>query len=148
MNRIKERLAYLRGLSEGLNVSQASPEGRIIHGMLEILDEMVMAMERLHSSQDDLEEYVAAVDEDLSDLEDDFYDDYDEDDDFAEHDGWNDHNEYSAIDCVDMTCPNCKESVYVDKDIFADEDVVEVLCPECHETILVNDSSPAVIGEE
>jgi DNA-directed RNA polymerase subunit delta len=149
MERIRERLAYLRGLSEGLNVGQNSPEGRILHGLLEILDEMVAAMERLDHAQEDLEEYVAAVDEDLSDLEDDFYDEYDEEDEWTAEDiDEDDMDAVHALDCTEMVCPNCKETVYVDKDVFTDEDVVEVLCPECHETILVNDSSPAVVGED
>lgn len=142
MHQFKEKLAYIRGLAEGLNVGQGTPEGRVLVGLMEAMQEMTRVMDQMQMRQTDLEEYVEAIDDDLTDLEDDLYgeylefeDDFDEDldlDDFEDDDD-------TAIEYMEMTCPRCDETVFVDEDVFDDDDVVEVLCPECNETVLVND---------
>ena len=37
---ISEKISYLQGLSAGLNISDASPQGKIISGILAVLDDM------------------------------------------------------------------------------------------------------------
>ncbi|MDB5083348.1 MAG: hypothetical protein JWN30_234, partial [Bacilli bacterium] len=74
-------------------------------------------------------------------LETDFYEEDNETDDYVAQDLEDDLEE---LGYVEMHCPNCNETVYVDQDFFADDDIVEVLCPECNETILVNDDAPAL----
>jgi DNA-directed RNA polymerase subunit delta len=148
MHQVKERLAYLKGLAEGLDIERASAEGRVLAGIMDVMGEIVTSLERLTARHDQLEEYVESIDEDLSDLEDDLYEAYDEDLELSDDDEVGLENEDgdadlddSAIEYMEMTCPNCKENVYVDEDVFDNDETVEVLCPECHETVLVNDQS-------
>lgn len=142
MQHLKERMAYIKGLAAGVDLNHNSPEGRILVEMLDLLDEVVGATNRLKMYQEDLEEYVGAIDEDLTDLENDFYDEYDEE--FEDLEILDEADDLEGIEYLEMQCPNCKELVYVDQNVFDDDDVVEVLCPECREVILVNDDTPVV----
>jgi phage FluMu protein Com len=145
MQQVKEKLAYLKGLAEGLNVGQGTSEGRVLVGLMEAMHDMARAVERLQTQQYYLEEYVEAIDDDLTDLEDDLYEEYEvEDLDFD--DEYDDDLEFgddddTAIEYMEMTCPRCDETVFVDEDVFDNDEVVEVICPECNETVLVNDAS-------
>lgn len=139
MQELKERMAYIRGLTDGVDLNATTPEGRILVEMMDLMQQMVQSIDLLQESQGNMEEYVAAIDEDLTDLENDFYDEYDEDIDDFEITNPDDDLD---INYVEMECPNCQETVFVDQDVFNDDAVVEVLCPECHETILVNDDTP------
>ncbi|WP_018132451.1 CD1247 N-terminal domain-containing protein [Effusibacillus pohliae] len=144
MHELKERMAYIKGLSSGLNLNENSPEGRILLEMMELLDGIVRAVDQLAVQQNDLEEYLGAVDEDLTDLEQDFYDEYDDYDDYEEEDLVCEACDEADDDIqyLEMECPHCHGTVFVDSTVFDDDEVVEVLCPECHETILVNDEAP------
>jgi hypothetical protein len=119
MDTIKERVSYLRGLSDGLGIGQDTKEGKLLTAIVEILGEMAEEIELLNEGQEELDEYVNAIDEDLSAVEDDFYVE-DEDD---EEDGY-----------VEVECPNCHETVYLDEDMFNEEDE-EILCPNCNEPL-------------
>lgn len=140
MDPIKERLAYLKGLAEGLNVGQGSPEGRVLVGMLDVMNEMARTLDRLTMMQEQLEEYIEAVDDDLTDLEEELYDELDEDEFEYDADLELDEDD-TGIEYLEMSCPSCKETVFVDEDVFRGDEIVEVLCPECQETILVDDNS-------
>ena len=72
---ITKRVTYLKGLVEGLGLGRDTKEERILHVIIEILDDMTVELA-------DLKEEVIALDEDISqlaegveDLEDTFYDD-------------------------------------------------------------------------
>ena len=137
MHQIKERLAYLKGLADGLNVGDTTPEGRVLVGMMDVLSNMATEIDRLTARSEQLEEYIEAVDEDLTDLENDFFEEYDADLEDVEVEFEEDDEE--GIDYLEMNCPNCGETVFVDADVFENDEVVEVLCPECEQTVLVND---------
>lgn len=119
MNTIREKVSYVRGLADGLEIKDDTKEGKVIISILEVLDDIADAIETLDSSQSELDEYVDAIDEDLADVEDEVFgeDECDEDDGF-----------------IEIECPNCHETVYLDEDLFDDEDE-EIVCPNCHEPI-------------
>jgi len=133
---LKEKIAYLQGLAEGLSLDDTTKEGKMLIAMLDVLEEMAQAIEDLASDQDDLEQYIEAVDEDLGDLEDDFYgeddcccDDEEDDDDFEEG------------SFVEVECPKCHDIVRFEASILEDDDVIEVTCPNCDEVVYVNDDN-------
>mgnify|MGYP001236186948 CR=1 FL=1 len=66
---LEGRIAYLRGLAEGLDVNAQSSEGKLISEMIEILDEMHAEIHALHTRIEETEDYVDAIDEDLQDVE-------------------------------------------------------------------------------
>lgn len=126
MEFLYERIAYLRGLVEGLGLEDETKEGKVIANIIDVLEDFADAIIELSDYQEDLDEYVEAIDEDLSNVEDDIYED-EEDEDL---DIFDDSEDY---DYIEVECPNCKEYVYLDEDLL-DSDK-EVLCPNCHKVI-------------
>lgn len=121
MKNIKERIAYLQGLAQGLEIEEASKEGKVLAGIIDVLEEMADQIDDIDVAQSDLEEYVESIDEDLYDLEDEFFGDELDD------------------ELVEVECPKCREMVCFDSEIVSDEDLIEVTCPNCDEVVYVND---------
>ena len=74
MKYLYEEVAYLKGLAEGLEISKEGKEGKIIHKIIDVLEAFADSIVELDEQQCDLAEYVESIDEDLSDIEDDIYD--------------------------------------------------------------------------
>lgn len=126
MEYLYERVAYLRGLVEGLGIEETSKEGKVIVNIIDVLNDFADAINELNEYQEELDEYVEAIDEDLSNVEDELFE---EDDDDYEDDYEDDY------DYVEVECPHCKEYVYLDEELLDGDE--EVLCPNCHEPIEV-----------
>ena len=124
MEYLYERVAYLRGLCEGIGLSEDTKEGKILLEIVDVLGEFADSIVELSERQDDTEEYLDAVDDDLSDLEDAFYEE-DEDD----------------INFVSMNCPTCGEEIEIDDELLYDDES-DIICPVCDEVVI-----PAV-GED
>lgn len=121
MKAISEKVSYLQGLAEGLNVSEANPQGRIITGMLEILDEIAATISALRFDVEGIKEYVESIDEDLCDLEENIM--------------------RADKEVVEFECPACGEELYFEADLLNDDDVLEITCPSCNDVIYINDGS-------
>lgn len=119
MEYLYERVAYLRGLCEGLGISKETKEGKVLEEVVEILGEFADAIVELSDKQEELEEYTEMIDEDLSDLEDDFYEDSEEDE----------------MGYVEITCPHCGEEIEIDEDLLYDEES-DILCPCCDQVVI------------
>ena len=72
---IKEKVAYIKGLAEGLNLDKASMEGKVFAAMLDLLEDMALTVSDIDEDLSACEYLVDAIDEDLTAIEDDFYDD-------------------------------------------------------------------------
>lgn len=122
---IKEKVAYLQGLTNGMDISGDTREGRLLLNVVDVLDDMAEMIEGVRVQQDDLEEYVESIDDDLTVLEDDFYeidtietmDDYDDDE--------------EGLDFVEVECPSCHEAVHFEENLLHDDEEVEITCPNC-----------------
>lgn len=122
---ILEKVAYLKGLAEGLSLDESTKEGKILKVMIDILDDMALEMQDLRDEQYEIEEGLDAVSDDLSDVESFIYEAFDEDEE-DEDDEDDDEPVYET------TCPNCEEPIYFDEDILADGSVE---CPNCGEKL-------------
>ena len=120
MAKIKEKVAYLQGLTRGLNVNERSAEGKLLVNVVDVLSYVAEEIEVLRLAHDDLENYVEAIDEDLTELEDGVYEGV-----------YND-------DMVELECPSCHEVVTFEANVLDEDDIVEVTCPNCGETIYEN----------
>jgi len=127
MKDLKARVAYLQGLSAGLDLNAESKEGKLLSGIIEVLDEFAESMGDLEEAQGQLEDYLESIDEDLYQLEDDIYEG-------DEVDGGACEGDY-----LEVNCPGCGETVCFDSEVLEDDDVVEVTCPNCDEVVFVND---------
>ncbi|MFO7952367.1 MAG: AraC family transcriptional regulator [Bacillota bacterium] len=128
---LKARVSYLRGFTEGLELEEESKEQKILHRIIDLLGDMSDEIEQLRVDYEELFEYTEAIDEDLTTMEEDFYEENDEeffDDELGEYD-----------EGFSIECPNCREIVVVDDNILDQESSIEVTCPGCGEAILVDD---------
>ena len=121
---ILEKVAYLKGLAEGLGLDTEKREGKLLSVIIDVLEDMAMEIRDMQEDQADLEECLDAVSDDLSEVESYLYEeeDEDEDDEADEEDG----------DEPVTTCPNCEEEIFFDEDILADGCVQ---CPNCGEKL-------------
>ncbi|MDD3655110.1 MAG: AraC family transcriptional regulator [Desulfotomaculaceae bacterium] len=130
MNDLKARVAYLQGLSAGLDLETDSKEGKLFKGIIEVLGDVADTVGDLEEGQGQLEDYLETIDEDLYQLEDELY----END--ADH-----HHSHDMGNYIEVKCPGCGENVYFDSHVTEDDDVVEVTCPNCDEVVFVKDES-------
>jgi formylmethanofuran dehydrogenase subunit E len=124
---VTEKVAYLKGLVEGLGVDEATKEGRIIKAVVEVLDDIALTVSDMEDGMSEISEQVDAIDEDLEDLEKDFYGDDDDDDESEDEDDDDDDSDY-----YEVTCPKCGEKVYLDEELLSDG---EMSCPSCGEKL-------------
>ena len=122
---ILEKVAYMKGLAEGLGLDTKSKEGKLLTVMMDILDDIALELRDLSDGQGELEEALDAVSDDLSDVEGYLYEmdgEYEEEDDEEDEDG----------EVYATTCPNCEEEIFFDETILADGGVE---CPNCGEKL-------------
>jgi hypothetical protein len=100
MDYLLQKVAYLKGLTEGLGVDDSTKEGKVLVQIIETLEAFTNVLEDVIDDQADLEEYVNFIDEDLADVEEDFYGDDDDDFDYDDFDDEDyDYDDY--LDCCD-----------------------------------------------
>ena len=124
---ISEKVAYLKGLAEGLNIdTEQSKEAKLISVMMDILEDIGLTLSDVEENALDLGEEIDALSDDLSEVEDIVYDccccDEDDDEDEDEDD--------EEEDFFEVDCPNCGDALIIDEDVLG-EGVVE--CPNCKE---------------
>ncbi len=117
MGNIKERVAYLQGLTQGLNVNERSAEGKLLINIIDVLDDMAEEFNNIQMVQEDLETYIESMDDDLTDLEDEVYEDIDNQ------------------ELVEVQCPSCHETVSFESSLLESDDDLEVSCPHCGDIV-------------
>lgn len=132
-----EKVAYLKGLAEGLEISADDKNGKLLLAVIDALDSFAASIEALEVDSADMADELDSLGDDVSfieelilDDEDDYDEDYDDDDDESFCRG-------SCCDCDDeadyeVTCPQCGEVVPVYED---DLSFGNIICPGCGETL-------------
>ena len=124
---ISEKVAYLKGLAEGLNLdTEKSKEGKLISVMIGILEENALA----------LGEEIDVLSDDLADVEEIVYDEDEE---------YEDDEEDYDDDWFEVECPNCEESLIVDEEALAEG---EIQCPNCGTRYSLDLSDDTVEADE
>ncbi len=129
-----ERAAYLKGLAEGLKISSESDEGKLLHEIINMLEDVTDSVTALEDECDRLNDYVEELDEDLGDVEEYLYgDDEDDDEDFDDEDDDEDFDDEDDEDydddVIEIECPNCGETICVPPTV----DYAHLICPACNE---------------
>ena len=113
---ISEKVAYLKGLAEGLDLDTAkSKEGKLISVMIGIMEELAMTVEDLEENALNLGEEIDVLSDDLADVEEVVFE---EDEDGEDYDD----------DWFEVECPTCGADILVDDDALVEG---EVECPSC-----------------
>ena len=126
---ISEKVAYLKGLAEGLNIdTEKSKEGKLLNVIIGILEEVGMSIEDLEDNMEALGEELDAVSDDLSDVEEVVFEEDDEDDDDCDCDCCDD-------DFFEVECPNCGEDLCIDEDVL---ETGSIECPNCKQKFAID----------
>lgn len=161
--KLTEKIAYMRGLLDGMELDAATKEGKAILQMAEVMEEMAVYIDDLQSQVDELTELCDLLDKDLGEVEADLYSDDDEDDDDLDdlYDDEDDHfqigrvlpaeeddddfsydlddedefdDDYDDVQYV-VNCPNCEETVNLSESQLEEGSMV---CPHCGELLEFN----------
>ena len=124
---LSNKVAYLKGLMEGLKIDDSTNEGKIIMLMSDILEEMAGAIEDIAEEVDQTVDLVDALDEDLGELEEDYYELDEDEDDECDCDFCDDDEE--MYECI---CPSCGDRIMIGENIIADGSMD---CPNCGEKL-------------
>lgn len=129
---LNQKIAYIKGLADGLELDAKKPEVKVINEILQLLEDLTISVTATEDLYDELSQQVDEMDEDLADLESAVYDE-------CECDG-------ECCDCGDdcfdiedddnpeyeVTCPECDAVIVVDEDKLLEG---EIQCPNCDYTL-------------
>lgn len=131
---LNEKSAYLKGLMDGLELSKETPEGKMIAGIVDLLQEMTTSISDLEENAIAVSDELDEIEEDLDAIEeylmDDDGDDYEDEEDFADDDG--EDFDYDEDVIYDVTCPTCGEELHLDEETILKE---SIHCPKCNELL-------------
>lgn len=126
MGYTREKVAYLRGMAEGMDL-KAEGRDKLLLAMIGALEDMASCIDEnsesiveMDDSLDDVYDEIDEVNETIDAMlgvDDDDDDDYDDDDDF-----------------VEFNCPHCGETVVFDQEMIESEN--ELICPKCNKPIV------------
>ena len=89
---VSEKASYLKGLLEGMNYDKNSNEGKLFAAILDLLEDLALSVQDLEDEAALLNDYIEEIDEDLGEVEKDFYECEDD------------------CDCIDFCdCDECEE---------------------------------------
>lgn len=156
MDDLRERIAYLQGLAEGLKFEEGKEEAKVLKQMIDILSDLIDKVEEVQAAQEDLEDYLESIDEDLYGDE----DETEEDDEELEIENGEDEDETEVeiededeeddelgstseeeLNYVEVECKNCHDIICFEEDLLYDDDIIEITCPNCNQVVFVNDGS-------
>ncbi len=122
-----EKLAYLKGLVEGLALDETKKDTKVINNLIGLLEDVVVSLAALEGSVNEMQQQIDAVDEDLGEIEKDLYSD---ECDCASCSGSDD----GCCDEIyyEVTCPTCGNVINLDDDMVA---LGEIDCPNCGEKL-------------
>ena len=121
---ICEKIAYIKGLAEGLGLDTETKEGKVLSAIIDLLGDITEEICDIEDACDDMSEQIDAVDEDLSTVEDIIYGDDEDDDCDCDCD----------CDCgcedelYEIECPACQDVIYLDEEMIEEGGIQ---CPNC-----------------
>ena len=134
---IMEKVAYLKGMAEGMKLDTEKQEGKLLAAIIDVLEDIALELEDIHDETSELADGLDAVSDDLEDVEDVVFGDEDEDEDDEDSEYYEDDLDEDE-DCYATTCPTCEETIYFDESVLEDG---EVICPNCGEKLEFDNSS-------
>ncbi|KUK14283.1 MAG: hypothetical protein H5T91_05770 [Synergistetes bacterium] len=127
---LKEKVAYIKGFIKGGGVTEKNFE-EIVNLIVDALDDVASVLEELEKNQLDLEEYVESIDDDLANLEKEF---------------WGEEGEAVEEEFEEIECSNCGEMFFVPiEDLYSEE---EIRCPVCGKAVVVGEVEEGGDGKQ
>ncbi len=128
---LTEKIAYIKGLAEGLALDENKPEVKVINAVIDLLDDIAYDLTDMEDLYDELSEQVDLIDQDLADVESELFDDEDLDDDYNDDDDFEDYDDEDNP-FYEVTCESCGEKINVSEDVLLEG---EIECPNCGELL-------------
>ena len=132
MSKMGEKVAYLKGLAEGMRLDAQSDQGKLLLAMIEAMEAFATEHEETSAQLNELEQYVEEIDSDVSDLEEVLFSE-EEDEELEDED----EDEEPDDGLIEYECPHCGTVVFFDEEAFDMEE--KHLCPNCHRSVLEDD---------
>jgi ribosomal protein S27E len=138
---ISEKVAYLKGLAEGMGMNDETREGKLFRVVIDVLEDIALQLEDIEETALDIREELDQVSDGLSELEDEVYDDGKcdcgcED----EEDGEEEEPVFYSV-----KCDACDNVITVDENVL---DLGSIECPACGEIIELNADTVDSLDEE
>ncbi len=135
---ILEKVAYLKGLADGLEIDESTKEGKVFSAIFDILSDVATTLSDIEENALDLGEEIDEISDDLALVESIILDDdFDDEDDCGCGDdcecgcGCDDcHSDFPLL--FEVTCPSCENSITVDEEVL---DLGTIQCPNCAEML-------------
>ncbi|MCX4370984.1 MAG: hypothetical protein OSJ58_04030 [Dysosmobacter sp.] len=124
---ITEKVAYLKGLAEGMELDTEKKQGKLLAAIIDVLEDIALELADIQDAQEELGDGLDAVSDDLEDVEDLLFGEDEAQDSEYELDDLGEDE-----DCYATTCPTCEETIYFDESVLEDG---EVICPNCGEKL-------------
>ena len=123
MMTITEKVAYLKGLADGMKLNTETDEGKLLSAIIDTLEEMALDVSDLEDTVAELSAQVDEIDDDLGSVEEDLYGDDccggDDDEDFDDT-------------LYEVECPSCGDIICLDDGMLEEG---EIDCPNCGEKL-------------
>ncbi len=123
---VTERVAYLKGLYEGLGIDGTKKEGKVLTGVLETLEELAANVVALEAQNAELMDELDDVHEELSAVQETLLEQHSEDWPMHYEDAEDDEELYQVV------CPTCGETIYIDEDTLEEG---AIRCAACGESL-------------
>ena len=124
-----EKVAFLRGMLEGMKFDADSDMGKIVLKLIDIVDDLAHDLTDAEERADVMADYIDELDHDLGEVEEYVYGDDcdccdDDDCDCCCDDDDDD-------DLYELECPNCGDKIYITEDMLNGS----IECPNCNTKI-------------
>ena len=132
---ITEKVAYLKGLAEGMELDTEKKEGKLLAAIIDVLDDIALEIADMKADQEELYDGLDAVSDDLEDVEDavfgeDDEDDFDDEDEDDDEEGFDFGDEDTTI--YEVECPSCGNIIDFDEETL---EKGSIICDECGEKL-------------
>ena len=128
---LTEKIAYIKGLAEGLSLDETKPEVKVINAIIDLLDDITYDVQDMEELYDELSGQVDEIDQDLADVEDEVFGEDDDDDDYYDDDFDEDFDDEDNP-FYEVTCSSCGEKINVSEEVLLEG---EINCPNCGELL-------------
>ena len=125
---VTEKVAYLKGLAEGMKIDESTNEGKLLLSIIDTLDDIALSVSDLEDSVEELSAQGDEIDDDLGTVEEDLYGDDDECGCGCEDDDEEDFDDT----LYEVECPSCGDVICLDEGMLEEG---EIDCPNCGEKL-------------
>lgn len=124
MNYLRERVAYIKGLAEGMKLDDSTDQGKLLMAIIDVLDDIALAVDDIEEVQEELMDQIDNIDDDLAEVEKIVYGDEQPDEDLDD------------TFLGEFECPHCNQQIYLYSDMI-DRNSKTIQCPKCEKDIEV-----------